>query len=185
MASPSTANGTAANGWSTPGTNVISGCSDAADAPCLRKGLSSSLGSAPLEWRTVVPFQDFFWLASSRATAAMERSGTQSQRTSALRLLFCNEQTTEWTRRANAFPLRLDAAVSRQTISAIRYPQLCNATASALPRLPGPMIEILFLTTEDTEGHWGGLELVGFQSSDSRFASRSSLHKQKSRFRVS
>src|ERR1700733_16278398 len=80
--SPSLGKGTPASVGFDPFTNVISGCTEATDAPHRRRDDSSSLVNAPLECRAIFPFQSPLF-ASNRATSRIAASGTHNQTTSA------------------------------------------------------------------------------------------------------
>src|SRR6267154_623495 len=143
--SPSMANGTSESGGREPRTKVINGWTEATVAACLRNTSSASLVRAPLECSATFPFQSAAPI-KDRAALAIAPSGTQNQTISACTCertpAVADAPTSPASRRAR----RKEAAGLRETINSILYPAARNDTASALAKLPAPMMA--------TRGFW-------------------------------
>src|SRR5580700_4586636 len=140
-ASPSIAKGTPMRDGIDPVTNVISGWTEATTAPPWRKDFSSSLASAPLEWKAIF-FLQSTTDASWRDDDAISRSGTQNQTRSASRRARSLVEAWALTFLARSPAFRFDAALLPETISEIVYSARFSSCANALPSLPGPTIAI-------------------------------------------
>src|SRR5215469_8161678 len=135
--SPSTPNGTPAMLDTDLLTNVMPGCTDATPAAFWRKGESTSLVSAPLEWKTNLPHQSCR-LASRAATFEIASSGTVIQTKREASADCPSAITGDFTCRASletAAERRLSARTIRPSIL---QPARYKLSTNALPSLPGP-----------------------------------------------
>jgi hypothetical protein len=124
-------------------TKVISGCTEATLAPFCLKLFKTSLLSAPLEWNATLPFHEPAF-EKSRAAPDISESGTQNQTTSAERFL----QPTvarDRTRLASARACLNDGPGPCAKMVSMANPARAKATASVLPKFPGPTIAIVGL----------------------------------------
>src|SRR5579863_3879857 len=135
------ANGTPASEGREPRTNVINGCTDATDAPCLRSALNSSLASAPLECRATLPFHRILF-AHVDAVRPISASGTQNQTRSVAGIVDASVTTRAPTSFARFRAFASDVPREWVTTASILYPARISETASALPRFPAPTIVI-------------------------------------------
>jgi hypothetical protein len=141
--SPSTANGVPAKFGSDPGTKVFIGCIEPTAVPFFFSGINSDEANAPLVCSATLPLHDIGNRASPRATDAIASSGTHSKITSASSAADATVDTLAPTRFANADVFRNDLEFSRAMISFTRNPAECSESASMLPKLPAPTIDIV------------------------------------------
>src|ERR1035438_9711079 len=136
-ASPSTPKGTPLSRGTDCRTKVMPGCTDPTLAPFSRRGESTSLPSAPLEWKTVLPRQA--WLsASCAATLAIASSGTVIHTRLESSGVAPSATTCAFTLRASFEVPGENFLPKRTTRNLIPYHARERLRARAEPRFPGP-----------------------------------------------
>lgn len=140
-ASPSTPKGTPDKLGTAFRTNVIPGCTDATFAPLSRSAASTSLVSAPLEWKTILPCQSGA-RASLAATLAITSSGTVIHTSPEESGSWPNDTTLAFVRRARRLTSRDICSRDRTTRFLTFHPACRRLSATAMPRRPGPTILI-------------------------------------------